>query len=301
MEWLTNVVAIPGLTALYTLDGRRIDSTNRVVTPVTNKKFTKDYAGAPESCTIPTNLDFVDTPTMYLGYVTSHYGHFLTDSMSRWWATLDLDLPCFALESQKLTSNFHVEIIDALGIRLLPPTDRPTLYRRVLSPEPSLTRELDIKPFADRAHLRVTDVLYPQPKFEFSNRIFLSRLGYPSKRRIDQEAEQELENRAAAAGYQLIKPETLTFAQEIQIFNEAEFITGILGSAFLTALFSRKSYKGHIAIFLANSSLDRCGMVHKIKSHGLDGIECMSYDAENRMLNIDPVQAMNALGRLGML
>lgn len=70
-------------------------------------------------------------------------------------------------------------------------------------------------------------------------RIYLGRTGGGRKLMNSQEIESELEH----YGFEVVYPERLTFAQQVRLFNEAEYIFGPNGSAFVNVIFCRQGSK----------------------------------------------------------
>ena len=86
---MEDLVALPGYSCLFDLNGCRIEETRRDFTegPFFSRK--SDITQAPRFCEIPNNLDPIEKPVIYGGQIGSHYGHFLCDHMSRIWPIFD--------------------------------------------------------------------------------------------------------------------------------------------------------------------------------------------------------------------
>lgn len=67
-------------------------------------------------------------------------------------------------------------------------------------------------------------------------RVFLSRSQAPQARQLLNR--QDVEGAATAAGYQLVSPETLTVAEQIELFSGARLLAGEYGSALHNSIFA---------------------------------------------------------------
>jgi len=299
-----NLISLPGgahkFTALYDLSGRRVDDTNIVVTSPDRKIFAKEYARAPERIQVPDELEVIDDEVMYMGVARDHYGHFLLDSMSRMWAAINVRMPCVFLGAQDMNgcTGFFEPIMSSFNAQIISP-DRPTLYRNIWVPSPSLT-ENQIAENADIAHLQVTERLHQRATGKWNQPVFLSRVRLNSKARTyttDKRDEDRLEHLIEQAGYRIVDPQDLTFSEQIALFNECPKIVGLLGSAFHTSLFSRKSFDGNLALltFRPEVRTKRYGLIDSIKGYLATYIKCCEIDLAKRTMAIDVDHALASL------
>ena len=299
-----DLISLPGgahkNTALYDRGGRRVDDTNIVVTSPNRAVFAKEYARAPAQIDVPQTLDVIEHAVLYIGVARNHYGHFLLDSMSRMWAAMDSALPCVFLGAGDMANagEYYAEIMSSMNFSVISPV-RPTLYRNIWVPAATLT-ENEIWPDADSAHLRVTERLHPRDSRKWTQPVFLSRRGLHSKARtyLTNEAhEARLEGLLEQYGYRIVQPQHLTFADQIALFNECPKIVGLLGSAFHTAFFSRKSYSGKMAIltFREEIKTKRYGLIDSIKGYSATYIKCCELDMVNKSMAIDVDNAVKTL------
>lgn len=290
-------------TALYATDGRRVDETNIVVAPPAHRKFAAEYRHAPERIDVPSTLDVVEDEVLYIGVARDHYGHFLLDSMSRMWAALDTDLPCVFLGTGKMAGEYFHEIMKSMSFSAVSP-ERPTLYRKVWVPTPSLTVD-QISFNADAAHLTVTERLHTAQSGRWDRPVFLSRRGFVSRARpivTNPVQEAKLESSLEAAGYRIVKPQELAFADQVALFNECPKIVGLVGSAFHTTLFSRKSWAGKLALLtFSHNKNSRYRLVDSIKGYSAHYIKCTDLNAEEGTMAINVGKAMRRLADRGFL
>jgi capsular polysaccharide biosynthesis protein len=290
-------------TALYDSSGLRVDETNIVVAPRTHRKFAAEYHKAPERIEVPAELDICEDEVLYIGFARDHYGHFLLDSMSRMWAALDTQLPCVFLGAGKVSGDYFDEIMKSMRFSVLSP-QRPTLYRKIWVPTPSLTVDR-IAGNADAAHLTVTERLNPRPSGHWDQPVFLSRLGFQSRARsfdTNRSQEARLEEQLEAAGYRVVHPEDLPFAEQVALFNECPKIVGLLGSAFHTGFFSRKTWAGKLGLLtFEKNKTRRYKLIDSIKGYSAEYIKCTVVDTDDKRMEINVKRAMRQLHKHGFL
>lgn len=289
------------ISALYDTNGRRVDDTNAVLTSPGHPKFPKQYRYAPERIDIPAELNVVGEEVLYLGVAHSHYGHFVVESMARFWAALETQLPCVFLGVKEVIEhqhNYYCAIMNSMSFTVVSP-DGPTLYRKIWVPDPTLILD-EIHPDADVAHLRVTEKLHQQSTEEWDQPVFLSRRGLPS-RETNEVEEARLEDLMELAGYQIVRPQNLRFADQIALFNECPKIVGLLGSAFHTAFFSRRSYRGNLALLTFPADNTRYHLIDSIKAYSADYMECSAFDMPTKTMSIDVKKAKEGLTARGFI
>lgn len=306
-----DLIALPGrvvsrrggqreITSLYYANGRRADDTNIVLTTPGHPKFPKEYRFAPEHIDVPSDLDVVDHEVLYLGVAHNHYGHFLLESMSRMWAALETKLPCVFLGTKELIDRgdeYFSKIMNSMNFTVLSP-DRPTLYRKIWVPDSTLIMD-QIHSQADGVHLRVTESLLKRRRKTWDQPVFLSRRGLLSQARTylttDVADEERLEGSLERAGYRIVAPQALPFADQIALFNECPKIVGLIGSAFHTAFFSRRSYSGKLALLTFPANITPYHLIDSIKGYSATYIECSVVDVSNKTMNIDVEKALERL------
>jgi FkbM family methyltransferase len=190
-------------------------------------------------------------PYLYLGLTTPHYGHFLIDTLCRLWALATHRQGAKILyhghetPSQLFQIPFAADIFWALGLTEADfvKFDSPTLLRQVIVPSPAI-EELN---FSHRilatCFNRIGRLLCPEPPPTASGPpIYLTKANVKSgiSHYVN---EADFIARLAKAGVEIISPETLPLREQIRIFMGRRTVTGLIGSAFHTALFApgRKS------------------------------------------------------------
>ena len=82
-----NAIFVPDFHCLYDSAGHRI-----LESCIRRGVLLDQIVGAPETIAVPNCMASVDLPLVYLGPIIHHWGHFLTESISRLWS-LDGYLP----------------------------------------------------------------------------------------------------------------------------------------------------------------------------------------------------------------
>lgn len=183
----------------------------------------------------------VDEEVIYLGWYFGHFGHFLMESLVRTWFLAEIDPSVkvvFHRKARLTPSGITGRILQEFGI----PSDRilfldqPTLLRRVFVPEP-------LYELSCAAHARM-----PAPFRQVAARIvdggqvldqpvYLSRRLLPSHLR-QVVGEYELEEILRENGFRIAYPETMTFEDQVRLFNQHSDIFTSAGSAAYNVLFS---------------------------------------------------------------
>jgi capsular polysaccharide biosynthesis protein len=193
-----------------------------------------------ERATVPPRRE-VDEEVVYLGWLTSHFGHFLSESLSRTWFLDEVDPSVKVVFHRKkgyAPSGNIEQILAAFGIppeRLLL-LDEPTLLRRVIVPEPAhelhwLIHERAPRRFRQVAE-RIADGVLPseQP-------VYLSRRLLPGHSR-QIVGEFEFEEVLRENGFRIAYPETMSFRDQVKLFNQHTDIFTSAGSAAYSVMFS---------------------------------------------------------------
>jgi Glycosyltransferase 61 len=180
-----------------------------------------------------------DEEVLWGGWMIGHFGHFLIESATRLWPLL----PSGPLESMPvifttpLSDPFIVEWLRAFGVEPAPlPPQGTVRFKKVRVPQPALRIDDYVTPEFRRIHLRAREGLEPPPGAS-GGVVWLSRTGIERERRVRDEAllewllEDELE---------VIRPETLSLAEQVGVVERAGALAGTLGSAFHSLLLARE-------------------------------------------------------------
>jgi capsular polysaccharide biosynthesis protein len=83
-------------------------------------------------------------------------------------------------------------------------------------------------------------------------RLFISRVNWSGSRILDNR--EEVEAIAEAAGFEVVRPETLPFVEQIKLFASAEMLAGECGSGLHNSLFSPAGTK--VGVIQSNTNLN---------------------------------------------
>jgi hypothetical protein len=227
----------PKYTALYDEGGRRVIETCVRADPGLESVRHRP----PELLEIPRGAPRVDQPVLYLGRLRAHWGHFLTESISRLWALSDAGVPADAgllfQHFRKRGVDFVKRFFDHAGIdpgRVLDPNS-VTTFSDVLVPHPSFS----LGGQAFRRHValpeRIAEAICGDARVEDERPVYLSRRN-AAQRRVD--GEQELEEVLTARGAMVVSPETLGYEDQVRLFNRHSVFIGWIGSAFHSLLYA---------------------------------------------------------------
>ncbi len=186
-------------------------------------------------------------PFFYLGRYTPHYGHFLLDTLCRLWAW-----PAQGLSGVKILYHdfepverlfalpFAAAIFQACGLGLenFVKFDEPVRLGQVIVPSPAI-EELGFvyKAFARKLN-EIGDGLCPGPLGPMSDvPVYLTKQNVSAgiSHFVNEARFTEV---LARAGVKIIVPETLSFAEQVGLFRNNRVISGLIGSAFHTSLFT---------------------------------------------------------------
>jgi hypothetical protein len=227
--------------ALYTADGRIVEAACLVRGVEGSERMTV----APETIEGARHSPTDDRPFVYVGYFSQHFGHFLTESISRLWFVLTEADPAAMLlfhGNPKVLDAPHVaSFFEHLGIpreRFLAPS-RTMRISSIVVPSPSTVNKWKIHEVHALAPRRVAEaVLRGRPASECTSRpLYLARRGLRGNRRRIL-GERALIEALERRGVEVVDPQDETLATQIALLNRHRFVIGPAGSAHHATLFS---------------------------------------------------------------
>lgn len=235
-----DVTFFPRLGALYDNEGRRIVSTCLRRGP----KLEDIVSIAPETVEIPAGLPTLAGPVIYGGLMKPHWGLFLTEGIARLWflrePTAPPEAPLLFRGAESVSTPFIRRFLEHAGVDLSRILDLrvPTRLAHVIVPEPSFALQghayachadlpLEVARSAGGAAAQRSD----QPVYISRSKVAERR----EKRRVDEGPLEELLERAGVA---VVSPETLTFEEQIGLFNRHSTFIGRIGSALHSVLYA---------------------------------------------------------------
>lgn len=242
-----DLIHIPTVNALYRRDGilipesRRIHVDQSMISTKTSDSFWKKiHAIYPPEIEVPQNLDVVDQPVVLLGNNNGHFGHFLLEGLARMWAVLSGDVS--PGEDRILITNgtpqapFARQFFEPLGIgydEISSPLV-PTLYRNVKIVSPMINYTFRVNRRLPEVHRELSRRMKSDRRFD--RPVFISRAGVRNGLHIFH-GEDVLETEMSRKGFETVRPETLTFSDQMALFAKCPLIVGSIGSAFHNILF----------------------------------------------------------------
>ena len=181
--------------------------------------------------------------SIYGGFLFSHFGHFILESLARLWVCQTvLDTP-IVFASTDRPNNWQLEIFEILGlidrIRIL---REPTVFRKLIVPDVGYR----IQDYMHPDHAEFLGCSVPNEGKEITRPLWLSRAGLPAQDRI--EGEKKVESVLLKSGWNVIHPETLPVSHQLAFIGRAPIVAGVEGSA-LHAVALVKRVAGPLVVF----------------------------------------------------
>lgn len=232
-------------------------------------------------------IDGVVTDTIiYLGTVTSCWGHFFTDGFSKlWWFFTDEYKKIEKQEKLKVcyvcpykneiaTPKPWLDLINALGLDLeIMPINDLKLYKKVYVPDNSLHMMNNHRVFTNEYELTINKVLStikPNQNKKFEN-LYLSR-----KRWTHVNAdfgERAIERLFNKVGYTSICPELYSVGEQLAMYQGAKSIVATSGSIAHNAVFCKKGTE-LIILRKGVGTFDYQEVVNQVKELNVIYIDC---------------------------
>lgn len=250
-----------------------------------NKMLAKVAPGfAVPVAPVPDDIPRLDGTYLHLdNEARGHFGHLLTESLSRVWAwpeTLALDpdarvLVCATVKRPELLE-YELAIYEAAGI----PRDRvvlasgPVRVERLISGTPMFSNpyyvDARIAATWDQVGDRLAAGAAPR---EWPRRVFLSRR--ETKRACVNGP--ELEQVFVEHGFEVLFPEDYSLGEQVQLFRAADVIAGFAGSGMFQIAFVAEP---KIVIQVGSEAYGPRNeyLMAAVRRHRLTGIVCQAYD-----------------------
>jgi hypothetical protein len=170
------------------------------------------------------------------GAFYGHFGHFMTEGLSRLWLLSELgdpDVPIAIYDDRKLHP-FHWATLQLLGIpreRIIQVT-RPTVFRRLLVPSRTLILHRAIGERHHRLWRRIADAI---DSFGEHERVYVSRSRFTDRRALVNE--DEVEAVFADRGFLVFHPQEHGLEEQIAIAKGARWLAGSAGSGMYLSAF----------------------------------------------------------------
>jgi capsular polysaccharide biosynthesis protein len=216
--------------------------------------------------------------SVYLGWLITHYGHFITESISRmWWLVKyrdEIKNCVFLVHANFKNPNdfpLHVkETLQALGVSLsqIVLIDEDMICESLIVPSQSIVLDYSISESQLATWNRIKAQLIKIPAIEPKRKIYLSRKYQDQKDSSRKFNDSEVEALFERFGFEIVYPEQLSFKEQISIYADTKILAGPVGSAMHNAAFMNEN--GTVLILAPNSFLFKTDAhISKVKKHTL--------------------------------
>lgn len=227
---LSDVVFLPEFDCLFTSEGIRIDESCRP------DKFLP--RNIPKKISLPKALVYIEEELIWGGKISKHFGHFLTEGLSRFWFRKEnAEVLCAIEEDAEFLKTIFNEI-NFNSKNIFSPKKAIKISKITL---PSASFRLGREAF--KIHSKILNgvaknilekiEIKPSPKALYLSRTKLTKEN--SLRKIINEV--ELEKALIEKDFVIAYPEKLSIREQIKLVNEHQKIVGVVGSALHLSLF----------------------------------------------------------------
>ena len=194
------------------------------------------------------NLPVYDRPVLYLGFLYSHFSHFMIETLGHWWGlTENLGVDRFLIHVSDvgyLDRSYVKAAMDALGITRdnLVYFDRPTRLSRVIVPGNAIQIHSHVYSSYKDIFNKLALALGAADVTPTDRAVFLSRS--QDKHGVRRyHGEEEIEAFLAARGVTIAHPGQMSFRDQVRLINEHSTIIGFQGGQMLNIGFALQPKK----------------------------------------------------------
>jgi hypothetical protein len=199
-------------------------------------------------------LIFEDETVFYLGTFFSGWGHFITDSLKKMWFLLtpefqklkagNIKLVCTVIPEFKFNAN-HIALLSMIGVDVkdIHIVTKPTRYKNIYLPDTSFTRlKLGEDDYRGRYYTKeyldlINHITTQIPDTAGYEKVYYSRTGLHSSRDV---GEKDIEKLFKLMGFKIVKPERLTFVEQLSILQGCKCFAATEGSISHNAIFLKE-------------------------------------------------------------
>jgi capsular polysaccharide biosynthesis protein len=222
---------------LYDLNGDRILSSQRVSGVGGDRIVNAD----PDKVAYDDVLQEIAGTSVYLGHLMGHYGHFITETLSTFWALPLLRFDRVAFHPfifGGLIKPFMKPFLETFGIsddKILVIREY-TRFEKVFIPERLFKLNLSVHPQYAECARRVANYITGDDGGESSNKIFLSRSRLEESNRTIKN-DKEVDELMDSLGFLVIHPQEMPVVEQISLYKKTRIMTGFSGSALHNCIF----------------------------------------------------------------
>jgi len=203
--------------------------------------------GEPEREAFQLNYDsagIAARPGLYYfgGAAWGHFGHFLLESLSRWWLLARLPESVrtelrFVLYNEQPLESWQLELLAGLGVRAeqLVYLTEPMRFEQMIVPSAAYSLHSAVASAQAETWERIGQAY---DRGDGPERVYLSRSRFTRHRTLVGEA--EVERRFQAYDFTVVHPEELSIAEQVAVIRQAQLIAGSAGSAMYLSAFARR-------------------------------------------------------------
>ncbi len=183
------------------------------------------------------------TTVLYIGNWFGHYGHFITEGLSRFWNYKTyqynkiMAMP-FVFDKKKIIiKSYQVYMLNIIGIstKHVNVCVQPTVFRKIIIPEQGWILNNSVNIGVRPVYNAIRKY---HEKNNYQKRYFISRKQKYFKRIINL---KELETVFEKIGFEILYPETMPIDQQLFCYANCEVLASVSGSGLHNSLFARKS------------------------------------------------------------
>ena len=222
-----------------------------------------------------------DREVIYIGNFKNHWGHFITDEISKIYYLLkneNSNLPIVYCAKEDLKGNY-LEFFELLGIdtKRLIRIEKPTQFKKVFIPEESYKFEKYYSEEYENIFNKIKENV--EEDKTLPKKIFLSRKEFKKAQNRDFGEIREIEKFFEDNSYTIIYPEKLTLAEQIKYYKSCDEIVVSSGSVAHNLLFCKPNTKAIILnrSYVFNARQATINKIAKVNVINIDSQLSMSY------------------------
>ncbi len=200
---------------------------------------------------------FEDETVLYIGTLVSGWGHFITDCLKQMWFLLtpeyhklkaeNIKLVCNVIPGFRFNSN-HIALLSMIGLDVndIHFISKPSRFKKIFLPETSFTllkiAEDDYRGrYFTNEYLDLINHITAQiPDSARYEKIYYSRTNLHDSRDV---GEKDIEKLFKSMGFKIVKPEKLTFEEQLSILQGCKCFAATEGSVSHNAIFLKEGTK----------------------------------------------------------
>jgi hypothetical protein len=242
-----NLVYLPKHDCLYDENGQRVLETCR-------RRGTKIVSTSPAPVRLPPSAQRADPPVVYCGGWSTHWGKFHTESINRMWALVHSDVPPDSRAFFRDYPRRDATLVDSFLRYANIDSERfikvreATVFREVLVPEASFIPMSGAYRCHFTAPERVAEAICGPTRSHADQPVYLSRSRLePKLQRF--EGEEPLEDLLRERGVRVVHPESMSYEDQVRMFNRHSTFIGTLGSALHSLVYALPDHPIRTIIF----------------------------------------------------